>query len=233
MDIIADIFERLDKWRNLPKYALERRADIFFGVYLKTALETKYNIGINEVIFPEFPAHIATLYPDTKTNQSFNIDFLAFSEDNKIAFLIELKTDIASRRGKQDDYLRAAKNIGFVKLIQGLIKIFQATDKKRKYFHLFKMLEDAGIIELPSQLQPKVFSRNMRGVSTLVQRVKIITPVEQTKVVYIQPTGDGENVINFKEFGSLIEGIGNSFTQRFVESLKTWSEIKAGDIGSG
>jgi hypothetical protein len=126
--------------------------------------------------------------------------------------------------------LIAAADKGLVKLIQGLFEIFRVTQKKKKYFHLFKMLEDAGIIELPSQLQPKVFSKNMSGVMAIMRQVKIITPVEQTKVVYLQPTGDAENIITFNEFGSLIEGIGDSITQRFVESLKTWSEINAGDI---
>jgi len=65
-----------------------------------------------------------------------------------------------------------------------------------------------------------------------IRKVKIITPAEQSEVVYIQPISDGENVINFNEFGSLIEGIGYPITQRFVESLKTWSEIKAGDINA-
>ena len=232
MNIIAEIFERMDNWRNLPKYQLERRADIFFAVYLKTALEAKYNLKIKEEIIPEFPIHKATIDPSNQTHQSVNVDFLAFSEDNKIAFLIELKTDLGSRRKSQDDYLIAAANKGLTKLIQGLIEIFPVTQKKRKYFHLFKILEDAGIIELPSQLQPKVFSKNMSGVGALIRKVKIITPVEQSKVVYIQPTGDGENVITFNEFGSLIEGIDDPITQRFVESLKTWSAIKAGDINA-
>ncbi|MHA2163020.1 MAG: hypothetical protein ACXABF_11405 [Candidatus Thorarchaeota archaeon] len=230
MNIISEIFDRMDKWRNLPKYGLERRADIFFGVYLKTALEAKYKTKIKEEIIPEFPVHLATIYPSIQTNQSVNVDFLAFSEDNKIAFLIELKTDLGSRRKKQDDYLIAAADKGLVKLIQGLFEIFRVTNKKRKYFHLFKMLEDAGIIELPSQLQPKVFSKNMSGVMAIMRQVKIITPVEQTKVVYLQPTGVGKNVITFNEFGSLIEGIGDPITQRVVKSLKTWSEINAGDI---
>ncbi|MHA3964233.1 MAG: hypothetical protein AM325_011935, partial [Candidatus Thorarchaeota archaeon SMTZ1-45] len=60
----------MDKWRNLPKYALERRADIFFGVYLKTVLEAKYDIKIKEEIIPEFPVRKATIYPNVQTNQS-------------------------------------------------------------------------------------------------------------------------------------------------------------------
>jgi hypothetical protein len=94
------------------------------------------------------------------------------------------------------------------------------------------MLEDAGIIELPSQLQAKVFSKNMSGVMAMMRQVKIIEAVEQLRVVYIQPTCEAENVINFNEFSSLIEGFDDSITQRFVESLKTWSEVKAGNVSS-
>ncbi len=231
MKIFEEIFERMDRWRNLPKYALETRADIFFGVYLKTALEAKYKIGVNDVIIPEFPIRKATVDPSIQSDQSsFNVDFLAFSEDNKIAFLIELKTDMSSRRDKQDYYLRAVTNIGLVGLIHGLVKIFRATKVKRKYFHLFKMLEEARIVELPSELEPLVFSNSMRGVNALIRDVKIIAPVGQMKVIYLQPTGEGENVINFNEFASLIEQRRDPITLRFVESLKTWSKVKAGDI---
>ena len=231
MSIIEEVFERMDRWRNLPKYGLERRADIFFGVYLKHALEAKYKVKIQGEIIPEFPVRKATVDPSIQSDQSsFNVDFLAFSDDKKTAFLIELKTDIGSRREKQDYYLEAVKNIGLVGLIHGLVKIFQATKIKRKYFHLFKMLENAGIVELPSQLQSLVFSDNMRGVNALIRDVKISAPAGQMKLVYLQPTGVGENIINFKEFAGLIEGIKDSVTQRFVESLKTWSNVKAGDM---
>ncbi len=232
MNIIAEIFQRMDKWRNLPKYALERRADIFFGVYLKSVLESKYNIQIKAEIIPEFPVHKASIYPNVQNNQSFNVDFVAFSEDSKKAFLIELKTDIGSRRDIQDDYLTAATKVGFTKLIQGLIEIFQATKKKRKYFHLFKMLEDADIIELPIQLQSRIFSKNMTGVNALIGEVKIVSPVMKNQVVYVQPTGDGENIISFNEFGSLIARYNDPITKRFVESLKTWSESKPGHINA-
>lgn len=230
MKVIEDVFDNMDKWRNLPKFALETRAGIFFGVYLKTALEAKYKIRINEVIIPEFPIRKASIDPSIKSNQSsFNVDFLAFSEDNKTAFLIELKTDMGSRREVQDYYLTAVTKIGLNGLIHGLVKIFRATKVKRKYFHLFKMLEDAGIVELPSQLETLVFSKNMRGVNALIQEVKIVAPIREMKVLYLQPADDGENIINFKEFGSLIEDLRDSITQRFIESLKTWSEIKAGE----
>ena len=89
MNIIEEVFDRMDRWRNLPKYALERRADIFFGVYLRRVLEAKYRTTIKDSIIPEFPVHKASIYPDLKYNRSFNIDFVAFSEDSKTAFLVE------------------------------------------------------------------------------------------------------------------------------------------------
>ncbi len=42
MDIVDSLFDRLDAWRHLPNYQLERRADIFFSLYLAEALEEKY-----------------------------------------------------------------------------------------------------------------------------------------------------------------------------------------------
>ncbi len=47
MKIFEEIFERMDRWRNLPKYGLKTRADIFFSVYLKTALETLSQRGLS------------------------------------------------------------------------------------------------------------------------------------------------------------------------------------------
>ena len=49
---ICDIFELLDKWRHLPDYQLERRADIYFAMFLPDVLEARY--GPCEII-PEFP----------------------------------------------------------------------------------------------------------------------------------------------------------------------------------
>ena len=34
MDRLEALFRNLDRWRHLPNYELERRADIFFSIYL-------------------------------------------------------------------------------------------------------------------------------------------------------------------------------------------------------
>lgn len=61
--IMNKIFDTLDDRRQLPAYQLERRADIFFGVYMKEILEKKFNDDISHVI-PEFPIRRATLAED-------------------------------------------------------------------------------------------------------------------------------------------------------------------------
>ena len=35
---MLQLFDRLDEWRDFPNYQLERRADIFFSLYLVEAL---------------------------------------------------------------------------------------------------------------------------------------------------------------------------------------------------
>jgi len=55
---IASLFNRLDAWRHLPAYQLERRADIFFGLFLPDALNhhlRSRGISINPRVIPEFP----------------------------------------------------------------------------------------------------------------------------------------------------------------------------------
>ena len=38
MQKLEELFARLDDWRHLPAYQLERRADIFFSLYLPDVL---------------------------------------------------------------------------------------------------------------------------------------------------------------------------------------------------
>jgi hypothetical protein len=38
--MISKLFHLLDNWRNLPSYQLERRADIFFALYLDKIIKS-------------------------------------------------------------------------------------------------------------------------------------------------------------------------------------------------
>lgn len=101
MNRINELFDNMDKWRHFPSYQLERRADIFFSLYLSSLLENRLGVEIDSII-PEFPIRIGTIDPKTETNQSFKVDYLAkVKKENRIIF-VELKTDARSRRTKQD-----------------------------------------------------------------------------------------------------------------------------------
>ena len=105
-EIILDrIFERLDEWRHLPAYQLERRADIFFALFLPEVLSKVFRTNIDPAtIIPEFPIKKSILAP-LNTCHSYNIDYFASSKDRtvlptgekgRVIYFVELKTDMAS-----------------------------------------------------------------------------------------------------------------------------------------
>ena len=119
MPDISMIFDRLDEWRHFPKYQLERRADIYFSFYIPEVLGRRYNTTAHPVIIPEFPFRKG-LFPSVyEGNDSTNVDYMAVSEAKDVAFFIELKTDMRSRRDEQDLYLTKAAAIGLRRFIGG------------------------------------------------------------------------------------------------------------------
>ena len=44
---INQLFNNLDTWRHLPNYQLERRADIFFSLYLAEVLQAQKDLGLD------------------------------------------------------------------------------------------------------------------------------------------------------------------------------------------
>ena len=102
---IADLFALLDSWRHLPAYQLERRADIYFGLFLPDALNHHLRprgMAIDPRIIPEFPLG------QTTSRRSDKADYFAVSTNRTHAFLIELKTDLRSIRAVQERYLKEA-----------------------------------------------------------------------------------------------------------------------------
>jgi len=195
MEKLNIVFDNLDKWRNLPDYQMERRADIFFSVYLKEVLEKKYSVRLCEELVPEFPIHKGTIYPHMKSNLSYKIDYLAVTTDLRSAFLVELKTDPKSRRNSQDDYLDRAKEVGLNKLLNGLVEIFQASKIKMKYYQLLRLLEKIGLVTVPPQIHEIVRSNSLRGISRYISSISIQPGESDCKIAYVQPLGDGDDVI--------------------------------------
>ena len=100
--IIKQVFRLIDKWRHLPGYALERRADIFFALFLPEVLEKHCGIKVKLPLIPEF-----SIDKETENNRYRQADYFALSENGQKGILVELKTNMASKRsayGKKQEY---------------------------------------------------------------------------------------------------------------------------------
>ena len=228
MNIIEQFFDRMDDWRHFPNYQLERRADLLFSLYLGQVLHSKTKVEIGDLFVPEFPVRIGTIYPDIPIDKSYKIDYVALSKRGDIAYLVELKTEGASRRDSQDKYLAASQAVGMEALLEGVLKIFRATQAKRKYFYLLKQLEAMGLLEIPLELEKIMRRKSLQGAYEASEAVRITAKVARCEVLYIQPTGDGEQVVSFAKFAEIIEKNDDPFAKRFAKSLREWATVKAG-----
>ena len=206
MNDINKLFDLLDDWRNLPAYQLERRADIFFALYLDKIMGKLKNVSI-DLIIPEFPLRLGELPEQNhNSNLSFKIDYLIYSKSQNKVYLIELKTDLRSRKGKQDIYLKDAEKIKLKAIIEGVLKIYNATNQKVKYDYLLDKLEGIGWIK-----------RNENSIQNLVKDIEL-------SIIYIQPLNENKDasVISFDDIISVISGSNDELTNRFIDSLKKW-----------
>jgi len=232
---INDIFNRMDKWRHLPGWQLERRADLFFSFYLKEVLEKNINpsIKVKDIIIPEFPLLITPENNEEQTNRTNKVDYAVFSdEDEPKCYLIELKTDMKSIDPEQLEYLEKAEKKDLCTLVSELKTVFQHTDEKRKYLNLFDSLHQVGLVKCKSQQNQKYGTWDQ-----VFKDIQIPNNKNKPTIVYIQPRPDGGNVkkpksfetITFIEFANALPKHNDSFTKRFHQSLTKWAEVKAGD----
>lgn len=77
MKNLNPLFDLLTDWRQLPAYQLERRADIFFALYLEDLLTYcgYFAAGDQLTVIPEFPAK------QEHMNLSDRIDYMVASDD--------------------------------------------------------------------------------------------------------------------------------------------------------
>ncbi|NQU84484.1 MAG: hypothetical protein HQ541_01865 [Mariniphaga sp.] len=200
---IHKLFDTLDKWRTFPAYQLERRADIFFAIYLKKIIYHKFGVEVDHIL-PEFSVRLGTIYGNND-NQSYKIDYVAVSQQKNKIYFVELKTDMSSRRENQDDYLKLAKKANIPKLMDGILKIYEATSAKIKYENYLNELVDVGWLSNESY---ENISNNY-----------------DISIVYLQPTVEDEDpkqIISFDEVIKALMSETDPITRRFVESLKKW-----------
>jgi hypothetical protein len=221
VDPIDIIFQHLDRWRHLPAYALERRADVFFSVYLKGFIEDQSGIALEDEILPELPLK------HSETARSVKVDFVIFPKDRERVFFLELKTDPKSRRDRQDEYLLAAQAGGFRRIVEGIREIFLRTDSHQKYFHLACALERLGFLRMPSEVESFLYSNPRRGqeFERCLQAIEVMPHDPPIKVIYLQPIATNEpNCLGFEQFARYIGRFSDPFSQRFAERLLAWKE---------
>jgi hypothetical protein len=233
VDHVAAVFDRMDAWRHLPKYQLERRSDIFFALYLPEVLEARLGLPIRGEVTPEFPVRKATVYSHLTGDDCCNIDYLALSTSETESVFVELKTDQASRRVQQDDYLLKAQQVGLPALLGGICSIFRATTKpyRLKWFSLMLHLQEMGLLQIPDALCEIMACESHRGAPDASKGIVITAPSARPHIVYVQPlAGDAGDdvVISFEEYADVVARHGDPLSQRFAKSLLEWSSIKAG-----
>ena len=194
---IEKVFEILNDWRQLPNYQLERRADIFFALYLPEIIKRKFGIEITyDNIIPEFPLRKGTLFLN-ESNQSVKVDY-AIITSSKVIF-IELKTDNNSVNQDQIDYLEKAKEAKFTHLIEGVRLIEEKTKQKKKYKHLLEKLDG---FDLSTEKEIGI-------VYILPQEDELLKKKEIP-------------MITFTEVIEAIKGNKDELTRHFIESLNKW-----------
>ena len=183
---IANLFALLDRWRHLPAYQLERRADIYFGLFLPDALNHHFRprrLAINPRIIPEFPLG------QTASRRSDKADYFAVSADRSHAFLIELKTDLRSFRADQERYLKEARARGMANLLGQVRSMAKARElyARQKYFSLLQEIADLELMELPAGLSEKIYGPS-RGVYKCIDSIQIASPLPKLQVIHVVPT---------------------------------------------
>src|ERR1051326_388533 len=205
-ELINQLFANLDMWRHFPAYQLERRADVFFSIYLPGFLQAEKGYDVQAII-PEFPIRVGTIHTKQDVNKSFKVDYLVKVNNPSRVLFIELKTDNHSRRPKQDWYLEAAKDKGMRSLLLGLKNIYAATNAKNKYDHLFRSLESANLIRLSGE-----------------NRFEVVDDQTVISILYLQPNSTiDEDVITFDEFAKYVGKKKDELSQRFAKSLIAWA----------
>jgi hypothetical protein len=223
-DRLDQLFQNLDCWRHLPAYQLERRFDIFLSPYIRDVVAAHVGGELDPVIVPEMPLK------QEGTNRSDKVDYVLFSADRRTVYLIELKTDCASERDAQDEYLKRAAGLPWSQVLRNLVDIVDATQSRRKYLHLLHLLARAGQVRLDPQLVPSLdpvksprFRREWVTVSQDSRRI--------ASPVYIRPIprSNGGTCITFADVRQVTRRYDDPLSVLVTRYLQRW-ECQAGSV---
>ncbi len=226
VDPLDVVFRHLDQWRHLPNYQLERRADVFFSVYLKEVVEEFTGLALEEVIIPELPIKRDLIWPELPTNKSVKVDYALFAKDRRRVVFVELKTDGASRREGQDTYLETAQRIGFRRIVEGVRAIILNTSAHRKYHHLAGARARRGYLTRPPDLAGHLYPVVRPDVLSHLEEIVVEQHDPAIDVLYLQPEAtDGDRCIDFARFAHHVGRHSDPFSQRFAEHLVRWRGV--------
>jgi len=187
-DPLETVLNRLDRWRHLPKYRLEQHVDVLFGLTLPTVIRGVFGTEGELHVIPEFPVRHGTV-GNGEGNQSFNIDFAVFAQDDSRVFLVELKTDEDSIDPKQLCNMRRVPG-RFDAVVGDIPCIANATKKKPKYLHLISELHRAGAMCIDKRrfkgLNP---TRRLHGFGLALESCCVASWLKKTKpeLVLVHP----------------------------------------------
>ena len=228
---VKRVFELMDQWRHLPDYQLERRADIFFALFLPEVLKDHLGLDQEPYIIPEFPIK------NRHNNQSSKVDYLALERPKSgmpdRAFLVELKTDMASRRPEQDATLDDAIERGLHCLIEGVITIAKASAAKKKYVHLLFHLKEAELVCYGEEDDKALYDKALVGDYEILDGAKCASWVSdhepKLESLYVQPEPPPA-VVDFRKFACIVEKRqeNKEIRELFAHYLRRWACTRAG-----
>ena len=213
------MLNNLDTWRNLPKYQLERRVDLFFGLVIRqiVAGHRGYDLErIHPLVIPEFPFRYNE--NGTDTNHTVNFDYVLFSGDLTTMYIVELKTDPDSYRDEQEKYLIEAAKVGFTEIIDGINKVMDATaaNKRCKYDYLRGLLAKEGMVSENGALT---------ALKQPVIELLYLGPLPSKRETAERIKG---KLIELRVAADILTDTGGVVECRFAEFLKTWEDKPAG-----
>lgn len=214
---LEQFFDNLDRWRHLPNYQLERRADALFALYLPDLVQERVGRAVSPIIVPELPILCSLLWADRIGKNSVKADYLLLAEDRSEAYLVELKTDASSRRDIQDDYLRLTCECGLQKVLEGVVQIAKASKSRAKYANLLRLLASMGLVEVPSG---EPVSKSWFGA------VKVLACLTTLKHIYLQPSDgpESEMVISFSSVRRHLARFDDELSTLFAKYLERWTQ---------
>ena len=246
---IFELFRTLNEWRHLPAYQLERRVDVFFGMFLAEVIEKTFCVSGANVI-PEFPLHKGSISNNSGNNRTANVDFAVFAEkeNEKHIFLVELKTDIESLNEKQLTTMRNAKAIAKSSgLLNGVKKAAIASNSKHKYAQLiWKLLKlDCLHLDAESDLTEKCMNKGKRGLKSVFKELSVgekwvDASVHLVVILPEKPKPKFEELLKgicriyfcdfSKKMSEVEERIDSDFESEFIKFMDIWSRERAGFI---